>query len=221
MFDQMLPSAVFVAEIFGDDPEVRLFSEEQVFIRNAVPKRKAEFSTVRGCARRAMKAFGHSPVPILPGEHGAPSWPYGLVGSMTHCAGYRAAAVANSAEIIAIGIDAEPNRPLPVGVLEAVALSDELHHLRTLPKWPQMNWDRLLFSAKESVYKTLFPKTHWRLGFDDATITFDPHDGTFRARLLTSHLNAVDWWRSELSGHWFARDGLLCTAIAVPAGGRY
>ncbi len=43
---------------------------------------------------------------------------------------------------------------------------------------PGPSWDRLLFSAKESVYKAWFPLTGRWLGFEEAAITINPADGT-------------------------------------------
>lgn len=53
--------------------------------------------------------------PVLTGEGGAPAWPDGVVGSMTHCDGYRAAAVANAGEVRGVGIDAAHHLPFPRG----------------------------------------------------------------------------------------------------------
>ncbi|MGW5497553.1 hypothetical protein [Streptomyces olivaceoviridis] len=44
---------------------------------------------------------------------------------MTHYDGYRAVALARAVDVIAVGIDAEPNAPLPEGVLETVSLPAE------------------------------------------------------------------------------------------------
>ena len=70
----------------------------------------------------ASARLGVPPAPILPGERGAPQWPAGYAGSITHCAGYRAAAVARTREMLTIGVDAEPHDVLPDGVLDHVSL---------------------------------------------------------------------------------------------------
>lgn len=77
---------------------------------------------------------------------------------MTHCDGYRAAAVARRETIASIGIDAEPHAALPDGVEKLTALPEERMALTRLAvTHPHIHWDRLLFSAKESVYKAWFP----------------------------------------------------------------
>jgi 4'-phosphopantetheinyl transferase EntD len=137
---------------------------------------------------------------------------------MTHCAGYRAAALAHSREIATIGIDAEPHTPLPDGVGEVVASDAEQRAVAELADAaPEVSWDKLLFSAKEATYKAWFPLTQRWLGFDDAVISINPADGTFTAQLLVPGPVLGGHQLTEFSGRWLARDGLVITSIAVPA----
>jgi len=216
-----LPARVSAAEAFSDPPGASLFPEETAIVAKAVDKRRREFTTARNCARRALQSLGVQPVPIPAGERGAPRWPPGIVGSITHCAGYRAAAVAWAEDMITIGIDAEPNEELPSGVLDAVATVGEQARLRDLAAAvPIVCWDRLLFSAKESVYKAWFPLTRRWLDFEDADISIDATAGTFTARLLVPALTIRGTPLTGFTGRWLAVRGLLVTAIAMPAGSR-
>lgn len=208
VIERILPPGVVSATAYDDPAAAVLLPEEEAFVARAVEKRQREFATVRWCARRALAALGLPATAVLPGESGAPRWPEGVVGSMTHCAGYRAAALARAAEVAAIGVDAEPDRPLPHGVLDAIARDEERTALRALVGGP--HWDRLLFSAKESVYKAWFPLTSRWLGFQDVSLELRA-DGTFRARLLVP-----DPPYAELSGRWLVADGLLATAVTEP-----
>jgi 4'-phosphopantetheinyl transferase EntD len=218
MIEKILPAGAVCAEAFDDHEDVALFPEEEALLVRAVEKRRAEFTTARGCAHRALTALGVPPSPILPGERGAPRWPRGIVGSITHCAGYRGVAVAHASDVLTVGIDAEPDDVLPDGVLDAVSSPGERARLRDLfAVAPGPCWDRLLFSAKESVYKAWFPLTGRWLGFEDADIAFDVVNGTFDARLLVGDAEAGGTPLTGFSGRWLACDGLLLTAIAVPA----
>ena len=135
---------------------------------------------------------------------------------MTHCAAYRAAAVALATEISSIGVDAEPNEPLPAEVLDLVADDAErVWVAELLAARPEVNWDRLLFSAKESVFKTWFPLTHRWLDFRQATITVDPERCTYSGRLIAPAVAPVDQPLTEFAGKWLVRDGLVLTAIAT------
>jgi 4'-phosphopantetheinyl transferase EntD len=203
----LLPAAVATAEAFDDTGEAVLFAEEAAVLTRAVDKRRREFTTSRACARKALGQLGLPPAPIVPGERGAPIWPAGIVGSMTHCDGYRAAAVASQDKVLTIGIDAEPNAPLPEGVFDIIASGPEKAMLRELPPGP--SWDRLLFSAKESVYKAWYPLARIFLDFDQAQITFDPAGRTFAARVL------VPGPVQRFAGRWSAERGLVLTAIAI------
>ncbi|HEX6452667.1 MAG TPA: 4'-phosphopantetheinyl transferase superfamily protein, partial [Trebonia sp.] len=173
MIEELLPFGVEWAEEFGDPAEVALFPEEEAAVARAVGKRRQEFGSARNCAREALGRLGVPPAPILPGEKGAPQWPDGVVGSITHCAGYRAAVVARARDLLTVGIDAEPaGGALPDGVLDRVSLPAERAMLGELSAAaPGVSWDRLLFSAKESVYKAWFPLARRWLGFEDAEIT--------------------------------------------------
>jgi 4'-phosphopantetheinyl transferase EntD len=218
VIDKILPAGVACAEAFTDLLDVALFPEEEVLIARAADKRRREFTTGRGCARTALAALGVPPAPILPGERGAPQWPSGYAGSITHCAGYRAAAVASTREVLTMGLDAEPNDILPAGVLDHVSLPGERARLRDLAaEAPGTCWDRLLFSAKESVYKAWFPVARQWLGFHDADITIDPAAGTFQARILIPAPVIGGSPLTGFAGRWLASDGLVLTAIAVPA----
>ncbi|MER6122437.1 4'-phosphopantetheinyl transferase superfamily protein [Streptomyces sp. NPDC001795] len=225
MIEELLPGSVAVVEAHGDDAlgdGVCLYPEEEAVIARAVDKRRREFTAVRACARHAMEKLGVPPQPVLPGERGAPRWPEGLVGSMTHCEGYCAAALARVGELASLGIDAEPHDRLPDGVLEAVALPTEQTRLRGLARsHPSFHWDRLLFSAKESVYKAWFPLTGKWLDFLEADIEIAPGaaadvSGGFRARLLVPG-PLVDGRRIEVfDGRWTIQRGLAATAVVVP-----
>jgi 4'-phosphopantetheinyl transferase EntD len=216
VIEEILLPAVAAAEEFGDRPDAVLFPEEEAVIGRAVEKRRREFTTGRACARAALARLGQPPVAILPGERGSPGWPPGIVGSITHCAGYRAAAVARASQVLAIGLDAEPDRPLPGGVLDVVSLAAERASLADLARSaPGPNWDRMLFCAKESVYKAWFPLTGRWLGFQQAHITLDPAAGAFTARLLVPGPEVDGRELTAFDGRWLARDGLIITAISV------
>jgi 4'-phosphopantetheinyl transferase EntD len=217
LIKSILPADVSCAEAFDDPADGALFPEEEQVIAKAVGKRRREFTTGRWCARRALAGLGVPAVPILPGERGAPTWPQGIAGSITHCAGYRAAAVAWTADVASIGLDAEPADALPSGILAAIALPAETVRVGQLAEAkPDVPWDRLLFSAKESVYKAWFPLARRWLGFEQADISFDAA-GTFEARLLVPGPFAGDDQGTVFSGRWLAAEGLILTAIAVPA----
>jgi 4'-phosphopantetheinyl transferase EntD len=198
MLAALLPGAA-CAEAFSDAPEAVLLPDEATVVAGAVVERRREFATVRHCARAGLRRIGAPAVAILPDRDGAPRWPAGVVGSMTHCAGYRAAAVARSSALRAVGIDAEPHAALPGEVRELVLRDEErVGH-------PVLHVDRIVFCAKEAVYKAWFPLTGRWLEFADVTTTVRP-DGTFVARVRGG---------GRLHGRWLVDRGLVVAATAV------
>lgn len=211
MIEEILPRGVFAAHVFGDVEGAALYPEEESLVARAVEKRQREFATTRLCARRALSLLGETPGPLRAGPRGEPLWAAGLVGSLTHCDGYRAAAVARGGDIVALGIDAEPDGPLPGGVLDLVTLPEERRVLRALGRFGDASWDRLLFSAKESVFKAWYPVTRRELAFREAVLDIDPRHGTFEAHLLVLDRP----FAGPLSGRWLCRDGWLVTSVVV------
>ena len=94
MIADILPPAVATAESAGPEPErepgPRLFPAEEAVVRTAGPRRRAEFTAGRACARAALAALGLPAAPVLAGRAGEPRWPAGVTGSITHCAGVSA-----------------------------------------------------------------------------------------------------------------------------------
>ncbi|MBB0232620.1 4'-phosphopantetheinyl transferase family protein [Streptomyces calidiresistens] len=227
MLKELLPADVESAELFGEASEEDLpplFPEEEAVVARAVAKRRREFAGVRACAREALGRLGVPPAPLLPGERGAPGWPEGIVGSMTHCAGYRGAAVTRRGRWAALGVDAEPHEPLrDPGVTNLVTVPVERE--RVLPaladRHPSVHWERLLFSAKESVYKAWFPLTGRWLGFEEAELALRPDpdgpgSGAFRARLLVPGPVVAGREIPGFDGRWLVRGGLVLTTVTVP-----
>lgn len=215
----ILPGNVTVVSSrrYRDEP---LMPGEEEVVARAVQKRRAEFTTGRACARDALRQLGCEPAAINRGVRGEPVWPAGIVGSITHCAGYYAAAVARADCVAAVGIDAEPHEPLPDGVHSAVLTSTDKKNIRMLHDSdaggnPQelIYGDRLVFSAKESVYKVWYPLMGTWLGFEEVTISVET-DGRFRASLPRA-VGAQGAYGDQVVGRWSIDNGIVLTAIVL------
>ncbi|MCX8561453.1 4'-phosphopantetheinyl transferase [Mycolicibacterium mucogenicum] len=217
LLSQVLPDVVATAETYSDPGNLVPLPEEEPLIARSVAKRRNEFITVRHCAREALGKLDVGPVPILKGDKGEPCWPEGIVGSLTHCEGFRGAVVARSTQVRSVGIDAEPHGVLPKGVLGAVALPAEQDAVATLEG--DLHWDRILFCAKEATYKAWFPLTHRWLGFEDAHITFELDSsgtsGRFLSRILIDPTAESGPPLTELPGRFTVSNGLVLTAISL------
>jgi 4'-phosphopantetheinyl transferase EntD len=182
-----------------------LYPGEEALVADASEGRRREFAEGRDCARAALRALGAPLGAILAGSDGAPLWPDGIVGSITHKGGYRAAAVARASDLAGLGIDAEPDARLPEGVLETVASPRELDEVEILLAGrPGIAWDRLLFTAKESALKAASPLGLSPAGVRGVEVGIDAGAATH-----TAVLAGAGERRPALQGRWASRDGLL------------
>jgi 4'-phosphopantetheinyl transferase EntD len=219
VLERILPASATVSAT-REDLDIELYPEEEAVVGRAVAKRRREFVTARACARQALAGLGRPAQAIPSGEKGQPLWPAGIVGSITHCEGYRACAVARASDLATIGVDVEPNLPLPDGLLGDIALPEERVLLGELVRQaPRTHWDRLLFSIKESIYKAWFPLAERWLGFEDAAVAIDLRRGDFSAHLLVPGpvLDGVEL--RGFRGRWLVEDGFVLAAIALSAAG--
>ena len=216
MISGILPPGVAASEIIGDLENAFLLPEEDAALGRVSEKRRREYSLSRVCARQALATLHVASVPILSGPHREPLWPAGIVGSITHCKGYCAVAVARRDRFETIGIDAEIHAELPQDVLGTIALQEEIELIRALPA-TETRWDRLLFSAKESIYKAWYPVTHSWLGFKDALVTIDPESRAFHAHLLIPAPIHAGHSLSILQGRYIVENGLVITSVCLAA----
>lgn len=188
---------------------------EEAAIARAVPYRQAEFRAGRVCARSAMEKIGFPPAAVPVGPDRAPVWPEGLVGSITHDAGFCLAAVALDRDSAGIGIDLTTDEPLPPGVLEEIARPEELARLaREAAEW-QAWVGRMLFAAKEATYKAVFPTTGAVWSFDALSVQIDVEAGTFLAETTASAgplPGGQRFW-----GHIVTEPGMILAGLTLPA----
>lgn len=216
MMDELLPSGVVSVESWGDDDAAYLFPAERAQVARAIESRTREFATARACARQALDKLASPPVAILCGSRGEPIWPPGVAGSITHCSGYRAAAVTLQTKALAIGIDAEVHDQLPPGVLQSVCVPEEIAWLSKTSHG--VHWDRVIFSAKESVYKAWFPLTKLWLDFEQVVVMIEADEGTFHVRPLDSVPEELAPLLKRLLGRFMVRNGIVLTAAICPTG---
>jgi 4'-phosphopantetheinyl transferase EntD len=151
----------------------------------AVPKRHHEFRAGRRVAHQALEQAGcpEHAAPILRGERGQPLWPHGWVGAISHAEAWAGALVAPRHRSAGVGLDVESL---------ARTVDSDLRSLICVPsELPWVGTDELrlrtLFSAKESVFKALYPVAGVFLDFHDAELMWHSGDpaarGELRARL--------------------------------------
>jgi 4'-phosphopantetheinyl transferase EntD len=216
MMDELLPFSIVSVESWGDDDSANVLPAERAQVARAIESRIREFATARSCARQALGQLGFPPVAILRGSRGEPIWPPGVAGSITHCIGYRAAAVTLQTKFSAIGIDAEVHDQLPPEVLQSICVSEEIAWLSKASHG--VHWDRIIFSAKESVYKAWFPLTKLWLDFEQIVLMINAAEGTFHVRPHDSIPKEFAPLLKRLLGRFLVRDGIVLTAAIYPPG---
>lgn len=188
-------------------------------LASAVLKRRVEFLAGRYCARAALRVVAPelAELVVSTGESREPLWPAGIAGAISHTGGYAAVAVARAAEARGVGLDIErwvkPTAPETIG--SHIARDGELDALVAQTAWTAPEALTLVFSAKESVYKCLYPEVQRFFGFHDATIErVDVARGTFVARLEVTLTDALPAGFA-LEGRFERLDDVLVTALTL------
>lgn len=183
---------------------------------NWVASRRIAFLAGRAVAAVALAAMGRA-VMVARAPDGAPCWPAGCVGSIAHDAHWAVALVADSLQWAAVGVDVEPDAPLPADAAHIVLLpQDRANLIRTFGTQSEAH-SRLIFSAKECVHKALHP---WRgawLEFDEVAIechSENSHSGRWQATPVSTGAQQAFAQRT-LNGEWWREDGALWTLLAL------
>ena len=133
-------------------------------------KRQVEFLTGRLCAREALIQAGCIPHRILKiSEHRYPLWPSHIAGSITHCDDLAISMVSHDCQNIGIYVEMLMLDEV-AHELSHVIVNKEERSLGVSLGLSQSLWLTLVFSAKESLFKALYPKTHIWLDFKDCEI---------------------------------------------------
>jgi 4'-phosphopantetheinyl transferase EntD len=216
MIPELLPSGAFGAAEYEPQWDLTLLPEESRLVERAVPKRRREFAAARNCARRALLLLGERPGPILTGPNREPLWPSGVIGSITHCHDYCAAAVAYREEIVSLGIDAERNVALARELYDSICTPQELRAFRHSGVTAELlgaDPGTLVFSAKESLYKAWYPITGAWLGFENAIIDLNIRFRRFSVRLSLGNSDPGSIPLVEFSGSFAVTDKHVFTVV--------
>ena len=179
----LFPAQLFgLASVAGPSGEHALFAEEAAIVAGAVSKRRAEFAAGRHCARAALGQLGRAGAPLLRLPDGAPDWPAGTVGSISHTEGCVVGVAALDTLVCAVGVDVEQQGDtVPPGVLALVCNDAERRWLAALPSDEAAGAVRALFSVKEAVVKCTSGLLGRRPVPSDISIELDLACGVFRA----------------------------------------
>jgi phosphopantetheine--protein transferase-like protein len=198
---RLLAPGIFGAEMGDTGQPVALHPQEEPFVAKAAPKRRRDFALGRACARAALAQLGHGQVPIGMAEGGAPLWPAGILGSITHTKNYAAALAAEARLFSGVGVDAERLGGVTQDLWPRLFDAAERDHLMGLDSASRMVFATMIFSAKEACYKAWGLKG--ALVFRDIHVV--PEDGGFTATRSGEvlHGRAVVEGDLVLTAAWF------------------
>jgi len=147
-----LPGILIGHRLISPGDERALMPEEAAAFAASVVEVRRASGAARIIARELLTRLGHRDCALPKSPSGAPAWPAGIVGSLAHDYRVAVAAVGNTRDVSALGIDVEPAEALPSDLLDLVATPQELSKIADDPFQ-----GRLLFVAKEAVYKAVYP----------------------------------------------------------------
>jgi 4'-phosphopantetheinyl transferase EntD len=211
LFKRLLGPSVETEEVDPHSLEDGLLKAEQELVEGAAQTRIEQFTAGRVCSRIALGRLGvAATTPIPRGEDRAPIWPPGFIGSISHTHTWCAAAVARTTDVRSIGIDLEPATPLKESLWRRVCTPKERDWLHELPE-PGLT-GKIVFSAKEAVYKCQYPITGKFLGFH--AVELELGDGSFTA---VFQQNAGEFLPGDvMTGRYLVEEGLVATACELP-----
>jgi len=207
---RLFPPGTAVEAQYIRDRCASLFPAELQTVSRAVQRRREEFSTGRVCARGALEALGAPGGEIPVGSSREPVWPAGYVGAITHDAGLCIAVARRPDRVSGIGIDLADSEPLPPEVRTLVCTAEELSD-PLIRDFAPADGFKLVFSAKEALYKVLFPILRRFVDFQEVRVRLDPEQEAWRPEVLPPHRDALPA-RISLEGRFLVTDRHIVTS---------
>lgn len=162
-----------------------LTSEEACILSPRASKRTRErFTLGRAASHLALQHLGiDQAYPILRGQEGEPLWPAGVTGSISHCDPWTVAVVALASHRFSPGIDLE-NIPKAnrIAISQLICCDGEPDLLKADNCEKHVG---LIFSAKEAIYKAIYPLCHRYIGFKEVKMVAHVQEERFEGELLT------------------------------------
>lgn len=170
-----LPGLMIGYRAISPGDESALMPEEALAFATSVIKVRRASGAARIVARQLLTKVGIVECALPKAEGGAPVWPSGIVGSMSHDSHVAVATIALSRDFSRLGIDIEPAEPLPADLLDLVVTPQERTQIGADPFL-----GRLLFVAKEAVYKAVYPLDRTFLDHYDVEVSLSRREAVVR-----------------------------------------
>ena len=151
-------------------------AEENYFSQLSSVSRKEHYRSGRICAGEVLSKLGTLGQPVLRDpQTREPLWPEGISGAITHSGNWAAAAAGKTSDVSGIGIDLEDlERQVDSRISRHVCIPEEQKWLQECGEEDFLEQNlKIIFSAKESIFKAFFPYTRTYLHFHDARILME------------------------------------------------
>jgi 4'-phosphopantetheinyl transferase EntD len=153
LLQSVTPPGVFAASLSDSGQSLEPQAEEVALMTHAAPRRQREFALGRACARAALAGFGHGHAILGRRANGAPLWPDGVVGSISHTQGLAVALTAPAEAFRGLGVDVEQYGRVTPDLYHHLFVSGERTQLAGMAEADRDRTAALLFSAKEACCK--------------------------------------------------------------------
>lgn len=199
-----IPEGVRVPGVVGcalllDEVLPPLYPEERTAIARAVPRRVVEFTAGRAAARLALAALGVPPCPLPAGADRVPRFPSEVTGSLSHSRSLAFAAVAWRSEVAGLGVDVEGDDPLAPELIPIITTTAE----RAAAPADRATWAKLMFSAKEAMFKCWYTSGGGRLAdFEEFELALSSDGAISVTRMPDPQLPLRGRWARAEGAFW-------------------
>lgn len=180
-------------------------------------RRRLAFDVGRAAAHAALRACGRAVCPVLRASTGAPLWPLGIVGSISHTeiggVVFGVAAIASADMFAGVGLDLERIRPLSVRALERLFSPHEVAWARSERAAYALR-STALFAAREALFKAVSPGYPGRMEYTETVLVWDGGRGGFFAE--TKLPASPHRSRLESFVRLDTRGGCVLASVALP-----
>lgn len=211
----LFPAAVAVGVAgVGEGRAADLMTEEITALGSMAPNRAAEFIAGRLALRRAQRSLSVPCLAVPNAADRSPQWPAGFCGSISHACGLAIAVLAHRSDRVqSLGVDIEDDAALPADLHDIVLVPEERAALAG--KESANRQAKIIFAAKEAVYKAQYLLTRRLFGFEMITVSVQPQAGCFGARFNSG----IAPFRSgeHVAGRYSVCGGLIIAGLVLGA----
>lgn len=197
---------------YHDEQYSRLCIALPEYLALAPGRRRAEYLAGRYAADVLLRQLGYCSFVLHKGSDGAPCWPEGICGALTHAGNTALCAIDYCDTVAGIGIDVEYllDDKRSSLIQNTICHKREFNLLSFLQPRQRIT---LLFSAKESLFKAIYPHYGHYFDFHDAEMVAAKMASCRFILRLSRHLNKTFFLGRCFSGYYRFEEGKVVTII--------